>query len=523
MAIKTTNELKQMFSPRPTAQDFADLIDTFDGLYQMLEGGLKGITPGDVLPVPTENTIYIAMMAGTYSNLLLANGSPAPSILVNPGDVDPLGNYDRTEIRYNKITDGWEKVLVEKKKGNKFFLYEEIEASPIPEKTQFIFKKSNAIYRVLDGQTLGIGEDPSTSEKTMKIGGLISIVKETYVELQADLNYVANSLAMVINDPNPYYNGIFVKTGDIDMGEWSRAAFANPVFSKPNLESIAIGGGHMSMWKNPDEPGTGFAHTALGFEAGKNIGNCWATTLIGYKAGRSLSNASVSNTFSPGIGNTGNTFVGYNVGSVANGALDNTFVGTSAGENLTTGMDNCGFGIWSLRVMQAGGENACFGHATGMYLVGIGTAADIDNLETNPESPNYSWGHRNTMIGDQAGRLNSGNNAHQYCKKCVYVGAKTRASGDYVVNENAFGYGATGRGSDTLVLGNYDVKETSFHGILRNWTDRRFADLPAPDRQLVGARSFILDASTRTFDQVVSGGGVHAMPVWCDGSSWRVG
>lgn len=371
-------------------------------------------------------------------------------------------------------------------------------------------------YAYFDGTTW------SKVEVEIPNAGEIRHKANTLAEINDNINFPADTLAVVMDDPNPNNNGIYKKVSSEYSGGWVKTNFVNPVFSKPLTESIAIGGGHTSIWQ--DEPGTGQGHTALGFEAGLGLGNCWATTLIGWKAGRALSNKSVTTTWvDGGIGNTGNTFVGYNVGSAANGALDNTLVGTSTGQNLTTGMDNAGFGIWSLRLIEAGSENAGFGHLSLGYLVGKGSSYNIDSLVTDIDSPLYSWGHRNTAVGDKAGALDNGGNALSYVKKCVYVGCKTTGSGNYVYNENVFGYMAQGRGSNTVSIGNNEVKETHFHGILANWTDRRFADLPTPNRALLGARSFILDANTRVFDAIVSGGGSNLVPVWCDGSSWRVG
>lgn len=356
----------------------------------------------------------------------------------------------------------------------------------------------------------------------------IVLRKGTVAEIQENIDYEADGLAIVFNEQNPNNNGIYKKISGVGSGGWEKTNFINPLHHKKvtpttanDTESLAIGGGHTSIFQ--DELGTGQGHTAFGFEAGLGIGNCWATTLVGWKAGRALSNKSVVNTWTGLLGNTGNSFYGYNAGSIANGALDCSFFGTAAGQNLTTGMDNCGFGIWSLRLIEAGSENAGFGHLSLGFLVGKGSFYNIDSLITDISNPLYSWGHRNVGVGDKAGALDNGGNELSYVKKCVYVGCKTTGSSNYVVNENVFGYMAQGRGSDTVSIGNNEIKETHFHGILANWTDRRFADLPIPNRSLLGARSFILDANTRAFDTVVSGGGSNNMPVWCDGSVWRVG
>lgn len=475
-----------------------------------------------VIQVTENKTINVSDVLG---NLKLADAAPTVQGLYILSDVGIYANLGGLVTAAEKLNyayfDGttWSKVEVEMPYNGGIKQYDEDTAY----KANETFVKGNDLYKMKpDYVEMPAGTEPETSTAFLKISSEIRHKANTLAEINDNINFPADTLAVVMDDPNPNNNGIYKKVSSEYSGGWVKTNFVNPVFSKPLTESIAIGGGHTSIWQ--DEPGTGQGHTALGFEAGLGLGNCWATTLIGWKAGRALSNKSVTTTWvDGGIGNTGNTFIGYNVGSAANGALDNTLVGTSTGQNLTTGMDNAGFGIWSLRLIEAGSENAGFGHLSLGYLVGKGSSYNIDSKITDINSPQYSWGHRNVGVGDKAGALDNGGNPLSYVKKCVYVGCKTTGSSNYVVNENVFGYMAQGRGSNTVSIGNNEVKETHFHGILANWTDRRFADLPTPNRALLGARSFILDANTRVFDAIVSGGGSNLVPVWCDGSSWRVG
>ena len=39
----------------------------------------------------------------------------------------------------------------------------------------------------------------------------------------------------------------------------------------------------------------------------------------------------------------------------------------------------------------------------------------------------------------------------------------------------------------------------------------------------VGTRSFVTDANTTTFNAIVGGGGSNNVPVFSDGTDWRVG
>lgn len=49
------------------------------------------------------------------------------------------------------------------------------------------------------------------------------------------------------------------------------------------------------------------------------------------------------------------------------------------------------------------------------------------------------------------------------------------------------------------------------------------ADLPPAANAGVGARSFVTNSSVSTFGSTVAGGGSTKVPVYSDGTNWRVG
>lgn len=49
------------------------------------------------------------------------------------------------------------------------------------------------------------------------------------------------------------------------------------------------------------------------------------------------------------------------------------------------------------------------------------------------------------------------------------------------------------------------------------------ASLPAASAALTGARAFVTDANATTFASIVAGGGANKIPVYCDGTNWRIG
>ena len=47
--------------------------------------------------------------------------------------------------------------------------------------------------------------------------------------------------------------------------------------------------------------------------------------------------------------------------------------------------------------------------------------------------------------------------------------------------------------------------------------------LPSAATSGVGARSFVSDANATTFASIVAGGGANKVPVYSDGTNWRIG
>lgn len=49
------------------------------------------------------------------------------------------------------------------------------------------------------------------------------------------------------------------------------------------------------------------------------------------------------------------------------------------------------------------------------------------------------------------------------------------------------------------------------------------ASLPAAGTAGAGARHFVTDANATTFASIVAGGGANGVPVYSDGTNWRIG
>jgi hypothetical protein len=63
--------------------------------------------------------------------------------------------------------------------------------------------------------------------------------------------------------------------------------------------------------------------------------------------------------------------------------------------------------------------------------------------------------------------------------------------------------------------------------LIRDYNPRRHsqtvANLPTGADMGFGARTFVTDANATTFNSVVAGGGANTVPVYYDGTDWRIG
>jgi hypothetical protein len=60
-------------------------------------------------------------------------------------------------------------------------------------------------------------------------------------------------------------------------------------------------------------------------------------------------------------------------------------------------------------------------------------------------------------------------------------------------------------------------------GIVPPLTNYTVATLPSAATSGTGARAFVTDATAPTFGATVAGGGAVAVPVYSDGTNWKVG
>ena len=172
---------------------------------------------------------------------------------------------------------------------------------------------------------------------------------------------------------------------------------------------------------------------------------------------------------------TGSMFIGINnSGGTLNSAEYNLGVGSIALDAITEGDDNTGLGYDALTGLTTGSKNVAVGKGamTGA-VTGEGNMAVGYNALSSATSGNgnvaigrqvltkVTTGARNVGIGRQSGiQIVSGNPAGTSLvdgDDNTYIGAQTVPSASDVSDETVIGSGATGKGQNTVTIGNSDV------------------------------------------------------------------
>lgn len=136
-------------------------------------------------------------------------------------------------------------------------------------------------------------------------------------------------------------------------------------------------------------------------------------------------------------------------------------------------------------------------------------------------------GNFNIGVGSEAGRfLADGVSPNQTSTLGLFIGANTKALNDGDVNETVIGFGATGAGSNTVTLGNTNVAGTFLKGKINLGTSYRTTNYTVatlPGTPSAGDHAFVTDALAPVFGTNVAGGGTVNVPVYYDGTNWKVG
>lgn len=235
--------------------------------------------------------------------------------------------------------------------------------------------------------------------------------------------------------------------------------------------------------------------TAIGALALQGLSSGNNNTALGYSAGLSLDTAS------------NNTVIGFSAAATLN-AANNTVVGASAYYN--------GRGTTSVVI----GRNAGYGNisgATGNSNVVVGdssfygaTTAANNVLMGYQAGYSISSGNSNTVVGyNGAAALQTGGNN-------IVIGNGADTSSASVSNE--------------ITLGNGSITKFRIPGLVLSagayWINVgavTVSALPSASTAGAGARAFVTDATATTFASTVAGGGANSVPVYSDGTNWKIG
>jgi hypothetical protein len=293
-----------------------------------------------------------------------------------------------------------------------------------------------------------------------------------------------------------------------------------------------------------DSNTTGSNNVAVGYNALTSNTDGFQNTAVGSQA----LDANTSGDY--------NVAVGYDSLSAATTANYNTGAGYRALNAATTGAGNTALGADALLLNQTGSNNVAVGYQaadafTGSNVVAIGagalssvttgsnnTAVGKDALQlVNTSSGNTAVGFEallkatnsgNTAVGKQALRevtgLALGNTAIGFeAGDSLTTGSNNTVIG-YEADVSAVGV------SNEVTIGNSSVTSFRIPGLTLTFSVKYFnhgtltvATLPTAATAGVGARAFVTDASATTFASVVAGGGLNKVPVYSDGTDWRIG
>jgi hypothetical protein len=231
--------------------------------------------------------------------------------------------------------------------------------------------------------------------------------------------------------------------------------------------------------------------------------------------------------------------IGIAVGLGAGSVATNIAVGDTALDSNTTGSNNTAAGYNALTGNTDGIQNVAVGsqaldaNTSGDYNVAVGydalSAATTVNYNTGIgyRALNATvTGAGNTAVGSDALLLTTGSNN----TAVGYAAGNSLTTGS---NNTVIGYDAdvsSATVSNEVTIGNSSITSLRVPGLtltagakwINNGT-QTVAALVAAGTAGAGARAVVTDANATTFHAIVAGGGANVVPVFSDGTNWRIG
>jgi len=178
--------------------------------------------------------------------------------------------------------------------------------------------------------------------------------------------------------------------------------------------------------------------------------------LVGVKMGDSVLKINVDTALlgSSTMPFTGNLYFGGRKAGGGSGSSNVVLGNTAVFQSNTTGSDNIAIGASALAANTTGIQNAALGSfsLTETTTGGGNTANGYNSLRY------MSRGRNNTAMGYRSGGfITGGSTTIDSVEYSVFIGADTRALRDSGTNEIVIGYNTTGRGSNTVSIGNTEI------------------------------------------------------------------
>jgi hypothetical protein len=231
--------------------------------------------------------------------------------------------------------------------------------------------------------------------------------------------------------------------------------------------------------------------------------------------------------------------VGVAVGLGASSVATNIAVGDTALDSNTTGSNNVAVGYNALTSNTDGFQNVAVGsqaldaNTSGDYNVAVGydalSAATTANYNAGigyRALNAVATGSNNTALGSDALLLATGGNN-------TAVGYQAGNSITTGANNTVIGFDADASSatvSNEVTIGNSSVTSFRVPGLTLTFSVKYFnhgtltvATLPTAATAGAGARAFVTDANATTFASIVAAGGANGVPVYSDGTNWRIG
>jgi hypothetical protein len=355
----------------------------------------------------------------------------------------------------------------------------------------------------VNGLTVGLGSNPAGNNVAIGnntqsfIGSLstdnISLGNNTQTSLTVGIGNVSignNSLSAVTTGNNNIGIGASTLTSNL-IGSSNIAIGANALATVNSSFNICVGSSAMTgtvtnsiNFGNYSASGAITDSVVFGNYAGQSSTLTNQAVLIGTEACRTST-----------LVNVGTIAIGYQAARLSKKLM------TSVGYQACLLTNNRGDNSTAVgyQALYNNGANAITSSSFSANQCAFGHKALYAN----------TTGSQNTAVGFQAGWGAAGVNANTTGSNNVYVGASTVGSASTNSYEAVIGSNLTGNGSNSTTVGGV------FYSTLYT-----VATLPTAS---VGGRSFVTDASAPVFGTAVTGGGAVAVPVYYDGTQWRVG